>query len=757
MPRGIHHLEPAKPACIYFNPPGPAEEDANREDGRLLRIPALKFSDIEFRRRTDMHSRHLRVREGGRGISNLRISCRRHCGSTRMVPITAWLVFCLIAASSCGWAQSSGQVPELTDLSLEQLLAVKITSASLHEERMEDAPASVTVVTADEIRRFGYRTLAEALTYVEGVFISSDHSYVSIGIRGFSLPGYETRFIVLIDGHNIVENITEATFAGNDLPLDMGSVERIEVVRGASSALYGSSGMLATINVVTRKPSDSRGTGVRIETGSLGERKIAANTSFLLPRGANLLVSGSVFNNVGAHQLYFGELDTPRNDFGRAIDMDGEKGYHAFADLTWNNWEILALAGDRVKTQPVSFGDTVFNDRGTQVEDSRGFLEVAYTKDLPGDRSSSWQTSYDAYRYRGIYHYAEPDGVEDNRERDYGDWMGSRFAYRRPDFAEGHVTVGAEVKIDLRALMNVFDIKPLSKDILWINRPDRNAGIFAQQEWSWGRHWEVNLGARFDWSWLKRSAVSPRAAVIYKPAPKTDFKLLLSSGFRNPSSYDMFWNDNGLSALSNPSLRAETSDTCEFDLDREMTNRVRVGASVYHYRVNNLIEQIYTANGLTQYVNADRVRATGSSLELQFRLPSAIELVSSIEFQKAVFRSGVVLPNSPGQVGKLRLSVPLWRDRLRLGAGLQALGQRTTYARVTLPWVILPEVVASTKPLPGGLQFSAGIKNLSNSFYRDPVGLAPSVDSMIGAGRTFYLNVTWHSDGKPGRPPGGKL
>ena len=117
--------------------------------------------------------------------------------------------------------------------------------------------------------------------------------------------------------------------------------------------------------------------------------------------------------------------------------MDGEKGYHAFADLTWHNWEILAVAGDRVKTQPVSWGDTVFNDRGTQVEDSRGFLELAYTKESPGDRTLSWRTTYDAYRYRGIYHYALPDGVEDSRERDYGDWIGSEIHLSAAGFRPG--------------------------------------------------------------------------------------------------------------------------------------------------------------------------------------------------------------------------------------------------------------------------------------------------------------------------------
>jgi len=156
----------------------------------------------------------------------------------------------------------------------------------------------------------------------------------------------------------------------------------------------------------------------------------------------------------------------------------------------------------------------------------------------------------------------------------------------------------------------------------------------------------------------------------------------------------------------------------------------------------------------TDNVNADLVRTGGVSLELLLQLPARIDLESSLEIQRSVFGSGGVLPNSPGQVGKLHLSIPLWRDRLSLGAGMQTLGPRGTYAGATVPWVILPEAVLSTKPLAAGLQFSAGIKNLSNSFYRDPAGLTPTVDSVIGSGRTYYLNVTWHSAERDSDPKG---
>src|SRR5947208_4787341 len=100
----------------------------------------------------------------------------------------------------------------------------------------------------------------------------------------------------MINGHNIADNVFDmSTWFGNDFLVDIDLVDRIEVLRGASSALYGSNGMLATINVITKKPADAAGIAVRLETGSAGERKLEASTSLALPRGAHLLFSTAVF------------------------------------------------------------------------------------------------------------------------------------------------------------------------------------------------------------------------------------------------------------------------------------------------------------------------------------------------------------------------------------------------------------------------------------------------------------------------------
>jgi len=663
----------------------------------------------------------------------------------------------LVLTAGFGQAQNTAQDPQdLSNLDLEQLMQIKVEAASLHDQSVQDAPASVTVITQDEIRRYGYRTLGEALSSARGIYTSTDRTFTYGGVRGFSLPGdFGERFLVMVNGHNMADNILgESSRFGQDFPLDMTLIKRIEIIRGPSSALYGTSGIFLTINVVTFSPEELNGTAVRTETGSFGEKKLQATTSTSIGHGATLLLSGSLFNDTGQHSIYFPEDNSPATNDGRAIDMDGEKGYHLFGDFMWHGWNVTALFGARDKIQPISWGDTVFNDRGTRVIDSRNFVDATYTHDFNSSRNLEWRVYYDSYRFEGIYHFAlDPSDslIEDDRDSFHGDWVGSQLTYRFPVPHFGSLTVGTSARFDLRTLMQNFDVQPVYHQYLDVNRPDQQFAVFAQDEWDLTRKWKLNLGARFDYSAYLHNSVSPRAALIYQPSSKVSYKLLYGHAFRNPSAFELFYHI-GFAELANPSARPENANTFEFAVERKVTRKVNAVASVYHYGLSDLLVGVYTPAGLLQYQNTDKVRASGVEVELNGHPAPWLELTASMAVQRAIDSStDYPLANSPGQIGKLRCSVPLFKNRFSLASGMQYMGSRQTLDGVSLPPVFLHDITVSSKRLPGNVEVQAGVRDLWGTKYSDPIALSELYDTMPQPARSAFITVTWLNSHEAGQ------
>jgi iron complex outermembrane receptor protein len=637
---------------------------------------------------------------------------------------------------------------DVSNLDLEQLMQIKVEAASLHEQSLEDAPASVTVITQDEIRRYGYRTLGEALNSARGIYTFSDRTFTYGGVRGFSLPGdYGQRVLLMVNGHNMADNIVgESNRLGEDFPLDMPLVKRIEIIRGPSSALYGTSGIFLTINVVTFSPEELSAAEIHTEAGSLGEKKLQAMTSVPLPHGASLLLSGSLFNDSGQHSIYIPEDNSPATNYGRAIDMNGQKGYHLFGDFIWRGWNITALFGARSIIQPVSFGDTVFNDRGTRLVDSRNFIDATYTHDFDSSRRLQWRIDYDSYNAQGTYHLVLDPGAsvfEDNRDVFHGAWVGSQLTYRFPVRHFGSLTVGTSAKFDLRTLMQNFDVQPVYQQYLNVNKPDKQFAVFAQDEWDLTRKWKLNLGVRFDYSALLASFLSPRAALIYQPSTKVSYKFLYGHAFRNPSALEMFYGVP-YGNLANPFAHAEKATTFEFVVERKVTHKVNALLSVYHYGLSGLLVGVSMPSGRLQYQNTDAVRASGVEMELNGHPLPWLELAASLAVQRAVDSSDHDrLANSPGQIGKLRFSVPLFANRFSLSSGMQFMGSRQTLDAGPLPPLFLSDVTISAKRLPGNLELQAGVRDLWGARYADPIALYNKYETMPQPARSAFITLAW--------------
>jgi len=659
------------------------------------------------------------------------------------MPHTRTMILLAVAILAIGLPVAWGEDPQdprpPDDAALFNELPM-VQAASLHLESIEKAPATVTVITDEEIHKFGYRTLAEALNSVNGFYFTNDQTYYYPGVRGFSLPGdYGTRLLVMINGHLMQDNILNGnSYFGQDFPLDMQSVKRIEVVRGPSSALYGSNGILATINIVTRSPLEHPKAEGTVETGSFGQKRLQASTSLALPHGASLLVSGSVFDDAG-QSLYFPQFDTPQTNNGVVSGSDGERGYHAFVNLHWNRWDVTALLGDRRKDMPAGWTTMPFDGSRETVWDSRNFVEAVYSRDVGDTANLSWRVYYDWVRY----HDDELDratGVDvRTRDLEKGDWVGSRIAYQFAAPRLGTVTVGADASMDIEALQQEYAL-PQRTYYVNSNRPDAALGLFLQDERTLSQRWKAVLGVRLDQSSSVPRFVSPRAALLYQASPKTIYKILYGRAFRSPSDYERYYAD-GIYQVADSGLRPEGAHTVELAAEHKLAPWMNAIASGYYYRLDNLIQDVLLPSGLFQFRNAAKDSAKGLEVELNGR-KEGFEAAASAALVHGSSSNGT-LPNSPAILAKLRLAAPLKTNRVTLSTAFQYMGQRQTLAGATLAPVVLWDTTLSTHRLHPLFDVVAGMRNVLDRRSYDPTALA--VDTVPADGRAFFVRFLWRS------------
>jgi outer membrane receptor for ferrienterochelin and colicins len=646
--------------------------------------------------------------------------------------------------------QDSQSPAEVVGMDLDQLMDIEVVSASLHRQGIGDAPANVSVIKAVDIRRFGYRTLAEALNSVPGLYVTTDRSYAYLGSRGLSTPGdFGTRYLLMVNGHPIADPVYDLSGTlEQEFGIEMSLIDQIEIVHGPGSALYGSNAVLCTINVLTKKPAEMSGMQVETTLGTAGEKKahLAAAGSWKHMTG---VFSASAFNFGGEHSIYISERDTPENNLGPAINMDGQRGFHLFANVTWRAWNFTFMEGERDKIVPVSWGgSTVFNDRGTRLLDRHGFAEATYQHSWA--RSDlEWRLSYDWYDYVAHYRYATTDSagasvVEDNRDDDPSKWLGSRLVYRVQLGRAGTTTVGADTRIDLQSLQMNFDLSPEFVSFVHIDKPDRRFGVFAQHEMDLSRRWKVVMGARLDTSAYRRDSLSPRLALIWAKSSKTAIKLLYGRSFRNPNSYEMFYYDS-FGADSNPGLKPEIADTFELVAERQMRRRFRTSIDLFSTRMRNLITLGTNDAGDVQFNNQGAERLIGATAQVAGKPISLLEFDASLTIQDASnIDTGAALANSPHQLAKFRASVPLFDRRFLLSGITYWMGRRNTLPGTSVSGAWKSDLTLTTTGLKHGLNLQFGIRNLCNQRSLDPAGLDPLVAAMPQIGRTAFVSMTWH-------------
>lgn len=234
---------------------------------------------------------------------------------------TRWFV----AASAAGLAGASS-AQDLGSLTIEELMQLKVSTASRQEESLSEIPAAIYVLTHEDIIRSGAETLPDMLRLVPGVQVGQiDANNFQVSIRGFG-GRFTNKLQVLIDGRSIYNPMFSGVFWESNL-VSPSEIERIEIIRGSGGALWGANAINGVINIITKAPAETQGGSLRIGVGrNISGLQEAAYSGTLGEKGHfRILASG----------LQVSELELP----GGADSNDSWKSVHGGLRADWREGE----------------------------------------------------------------------------------------------------------------------------------------------------------------------------------------------------------------------------------------------------------------------------------------------------------------------------------------------------------------------------------------------------------------------------------
>ncbi len=622
---------------------------------------------------------------------------------------------------------------------------VRAASKSLAD--VDEAPASVTVITREEIDGFGYQTLAEALSGVRGLYLTNDRIYTYLGIRGFAPPGdLNTRLLILWDGHAMNDVWAGQAFAGHDLAVDLDEVARIEVVRGPGSTLYGTGAFFAVVNLVPRDAlSGRRNVEVTGGTGALGRWRGHAAAGWSPDETTSVVVSGAALGVKGAEVTNLGSLGTVQGN-------DAERARFGSARVRWGEFTFFGLVNDREKLIPTAPYGTLIGTHGSMVDDSRGFAELRWDRTLANGGSFSARGYYDATRYEGRWPFpgATPDEPLLYRESGRADWVGGEARGRLRLFGQNHLTAGLELQHQYRIEQEFFaeTVQPLER------RQRTLFSAYLLDEWRLHPRALLSAGLRVDrYLDLDVTPVTPRLALILKPYAAGVTKLVAGQAFRAPNAYELYYHDLNLSQRVALSLRPEIITTFEIEHAHDLTRELRLTVSGYHNRISDLVV-LETDAGEPQcgsprgteaciaYTNVDDlVRAFGAEAGLRWQPGRHLMVDASYSFVNLVGAAAELTAGTPRHLASGRILVPLLDSNLRLSAqgGYQS-ARSSPRIEGGAGEALLLDVGLSGES--EHLRWFAGVRNLLDEEYALPVGNEFSQPLVPQYGRTFTLQMT---------------
>ncbi len=540
-----------------------------------------------------------------------------------------------------------------------------VVTATKTERTSESLPVSVSIIDEQDIERSAAYRTDDLLRELPGVYVRSYQGILSssttndVGIRG--LTG-EDRVLVLRDGIPINDPYGGAVEFNE---VDIADIEKIEVVRGPGSALYGSNAMGGVINIVTKKPEEGIKTSAKIGYGDMNTwLGSAANSGGLGKFG--YYVSGNFLKSDG----YIDVVEEKRKPYHTEKEVER---YNFSGKLYYNPDDTSGLTLSLAHYEQEDTGR--YKIPGYEVNYDSDRYGLSYQKDGDG-----WNLSGSVYRNEFYGDYTSP--YYDSSARTY-----NAISYIS---ANDQVTHG----LNLQGSLNLFgshaltvgtdykhgeidrndDYKTSTRDIR-VEGKQQYMAVFAQDEMELGSRLTVILGARYDWwksfdgygyddnaepketNYSEKSdgAFNPKIGINYRPFDGTTFRGSAGTAFRAPGLSDLYRTYVGATATyrANPELDPEKLVSYELGADQHIGDRFLIRATAYWTDAEDFVQNIYTetVDQMKYYdkKNVGEVRIRGIELEAEFKAARDWTFFANATFNKTEIRKYEENPELEGK------------------------------------------------------------------------------------------------------------
>lgn len=653
------------------------------------------------------------------------------------------------------------------------------------------APAVASVVTAEDIKDIGATTLDEALALVPGLYdgISPfNRLNPNWSIRGIATD-QTPQVLLLRDGVPITHFYNGARPNLFQLPVE--GIERIEVIRGPGSAIYGADAFAGVINVITKKPDEMAGASAGMRAGSFDRRD----------------AWGQYGGKLGAWDIALDvEYNHTDGDPGRIVNSDlqtvfGASASHAPGPLSTGynvlNSTLRLIQGPwDISLWQWRLMDAGMGAGGAQALDPTGRQDTDLSQIDAHYRfrsaSDLWSSDV-RLSYRALNDHPQfvlfppgttlpvgtdgnigssppagnvtfPDGVL-GRPAVFDRYTELEWVSVFTGWADHQVRIGAGIKQEKETAEEQKNFGPgvtlgtltdvTGTPYVFLPNSQRTVRYLSlQDEWSFAPDWELTGGLRYDDYSDFGSTVNPRLALVWSTRYDLTTKLLYGRAFRAPSFGELYAQNNPV-VLGNPSLQPETIDSYELAFDYRPTANLTSRLNLFRYEIRNLIDYVPNAGGQTSTAqNAQDRTGQGLEWEADWQASTRLKLAGSYSFQHSEDSgTGQDVPNTPAQMASLRAT---WQVAPRWNAGLQndwVAGMKRAAGDPRPP---IKSYVMTNATLRHGLEdkhfeLAATVYNLFDrdarapTLYNPNLGTAAIPDDYPLPGRSIWVELRYHN------------